>query len=93
MKHVVLSFLVLLSLGFATGVQAGKPILGTVIESDHIYPMQRINATEWTESGDATKAFIFCKIDSASLTSMRCGTILIPTSFIGEVRLPAIGWR
>jgi hypothetical protein len=59
MKRILLSSLVLLSFGFATGAQAGKPITGTVIESDHIYPweMQRINATEWTESGDATKAF------------------------------------
>jgi hypothetical protein len=61
MKRFFLSSLVLLSLGFATGARAGKPITGTVIESDHIYPweMQRINATEWTESGDATKAFNF----------------------------------
>jgi hypothetical protein len=61
MKRVFLSALVLLSLDFTTGAQAGKPITGTVIESDHIYPweMQRINATEWTESGDATKAFNF----------------------------------
>jgi hypothetical protein len=38
--------------------RAGKPVLGTVIESDHIYPweMQRINASEWTDSGDALAA-------------------------------------
>jgi hypothetical protein len=43
----------------ASGAQAGKPITGTVIESDHIYPweMQRIEAAENAEDGDATKAF------------------------------------
>jgi hypothetical protein len=59
MKRVFLSSLVLLSLGFTTGARAGKPITGTVIESDHLYPWesQRVNATEWTESGYATQAF------------------------------------
>ena len=51
----------LANLLLATGVQAGKPITGTIIESDHIYPweMQRVNATEDAESGDAMKAFNF----------------------------------
>ena len=61
--HVKISKLFLLaSLLIATAAaQAGKPVLGTVIESDHIYPweMQRINASEWAERGDATKAFNF----------------------------------
>jgi hypothetical protein len=45
--------LVLLSFGFTTGARAGKPITGTVIESDHLYPResQRVNANrirrEW----------------------------------------------
>jgi hypothetical protein len=56
--HMKISNLILLaSLLVATeAAQAGKPVLGTVIESDHIYPweMQRINASEWAESGDAT---------------------------------------
>ena len=45
----------------ATGAQAGKPVLGTVIESDHLYPWesQRVNASEWTEGGYATEAFNF----------------------------------
>ena len=57
-KRILMSLAVLL---LASGAQAGKPILGTVIESDHIYPweMQRINASEWAESGDATAAFNF----------------------------------
>jgi hypothetical protein len=55
-KRILMSLAVLL---LASGAQAGKPILGTVIESDHIYPweMQRINASEWAESGDALAAF------------------------------------
>ena len=62
MKISKLILMSLASLLIVTEVApAGKPVLGTVIESDHIYPweMQRINATEWTESGDATKAFNF----------------------------------
>ena len=45
----------------ATAVQAGKPINGTIIESDHLYPWesQRVIATEYAESGEATKAFNF----------------------------------
>jgi hypothetical protein len=40
---------------------AGIPVLGTVIESDHVYPweMQRINAGDEAENGDALKAFNF----------------------------------
>jgi hypothetical protein len=56
-KPILMSLMALL---LATGAQAGKPILGTVIESpDHIYPweMQRVNASEWTDDGSATKAF------------------------------------
>ena len=62
MKLSRLILMPLASLLIATeAAQAGKPVLGTVIESDHIYPweMQRINASEWAESGDATKAFNF----------------------------------
>jgi phospholipase C len=54
--------ILLASLLVATeAAQAGKPVLGTVIESDHVYPWekQRIRATEAVESGDATKAFNF----------------------------------
>jgi hypothetical protein len=61
--HMRFSKLLLLaSLLVATeAAQAGKPILGTVIESDHVYPWekQRINASEAAEIGDATKAFNF----------------------------------
>ena len=59
MKRSKLILASLASLLIETGVHAGKPILGTVIESDHIYhwEMQRINAAELAESGDATKAF------------------------------------
>src|SRR4029077_18484248 len=84
----------LLSFGFATA-HAGKPITGTVIESDHLFPWesQRVNATEWTESGDATQAFNWLQDRLGNPILMRCGTISIPTFSTGEVRLPAIGWR
>jgi hypothetical protein len=54
MKRIPLSSLVLLFFGFANA-HAGKPMTGTVIESDHLYPWesQRVNATEWTHSGDS----------------------------------------
>ena len=62
LRMKICKLLLLASLLVATeAARAGKPVLGTVIESDHIYPweMQRINASEWAESGDATKAFNF----------------------------------
>jgi hypothetical protein len=48
-KRILISLAILL---LASGAHAGKPILDTVIESDHIYAweMQRINASEWTET-------------------------------------------
>ena len=72
----------------ATGAQAGKPILGTVIESDHLYPWesQRVNASEWAESGDALAAFNFLQDKLGRPISTRFGMILIPISSIGGVR-------
>jgi hypothetical protein len=58
---LIASLLVATGAAVAGDPDAGIPVLGTVIESDHLYPWekQRIRATEAVESGAALKAFNF----------------------------------
>jgi hypothetical protein len=55
---LIASLLVATEAAQASDPDGGIPILGTVIESDHVYlwEKQRIRATESAESGDALKA-------------------------------------
>jgi hypothetical protein len=56
---LIASLLVATETAFAADPDAGIPVLGTVIESDHLYPWekQRIRATETVESGASLNAF------------------------------------
>jgi hypothetical protein len=89
------SLLVATGTAFAGDPDAGIPVLGTVIESDHLYPWekQRIRATEAVESGAALKAFNYLQDQLGKPMSTRFGMISIQIFTIGVVPRPGTGWQ